>query len=62
MKDVLCLVTFAIGALCFLAFVTTVKPNAISAVPASSTPEHCKMQIPGVHGCRAHVFAAVGSR
>ena len=44
MKDVLSLTTFAIGALCFVVFVTTVKPDAISGVPASSKPEYCKMQ------------------
>jgi hypothetical protein len=44
MKEVLSLTTFAIGALCFVVFVTTVKPQAISAVPASSKPEYCKMQ------------------
>jgi hypothetical protein len=62
MKDVLCLATFTVGALCFLAFVTTVKPIAIGAVPALSKPEYCKMPVPGAQGCRAHVFAAVGSR
>lgn len=30
MKDVLSLTTFTIGALCFVMFVTTVKPDAIS--------------------------------
>ena len=48
MKDVLSLTTFAIGALCFVVFVTTVKPDAISAVPASSKLEYCKMQASGV--------------
>jgi hypothetical protein len=61
MKDVLSLATFAIGALCFVVFVTTVKPDAISAVPASSKTEYCKMQASGAHGCRVHVFAAVRS-
>jgi hypothetical protein len=42
MKDVLSLATFAIGVLCFVVFVTTVKPDAISAAPASSKPEYCK--------------------
>jgi hypothetical protein len=62
MKDVLSLATLAIGALCFVVFVTTVKPDAISAVPASSKPEYCKMQASGAQGCRVHVFAAVRSR
>ena len=62
MKDVLSLATFAIGALCFVVFVTTVKPDAISAGPASSKPEYCKMQASSAQGCRVHVFAAVRSR
>ena len=45
MKDVLGLATFAIGALCFVGFVTTVKPDAISAVPASSKPEYCELLV-----------------
>jgi hypothetical protein len=53
MKDVLCLATFTIGALCFVAFVTTVKPIAISAVPASSKPEYCRIQVPGAGVPRA---------
>jgi hypothetical protein len=45
MKDVLSLATLAIGALCFVVFVTTVKPDAVSAVPASSKPEYCKLLV-----------------
>ncbi len=41
MKNVLSLTTFAMVALCFVVFITTVKPDAISAVPASSKPEYC---------------------
>jgi hypothetical protein len=62
MKDVLCLATFTVGALCFVAFVTTVRPIAVSAVAAPNVPEYCKIQVLGAHGCRANVFAAVGSR
>ena len=40
LKDVLSLATFAILALCFMMFVTTVKPDAISAVPAQSQPHY----------------------
>ena len=36
MKEVLSLFTFGIGALCFVVFVTVIKPDAISAVPATS--------------------------
>jgi len=45
MRDVLSLTTLAIVALCFVVFVTTVKPDAISAVPASSKPEYCKLLV-----------------
>jgi hypothetical protein len=37
MKEVLSLATFALGMLCFVAFVTTVKPTAISAIQAAPT-------------------------
>jgi hypothetical protein len=43
MKHVLSVVTFVIGALGFVVFLTTLKPDALSAVPAPSTPMHCKM-------------------
>ena len=62
MKDVWSLAIFAIGALCLVTFVTTVKPDAIKAVPASSKSEHWKRQACGARGCRVHVFAAVRSR
>ena len=42
MKDVWSLAMFAIGALCFVTFVTTVKPDAIKPVPASSKSERWK--------------------
>jgi hypothetical protein len=41
MREVLSLFTFAIGALCFVVFVTVFKPDALSAVPGASKPEHC---------------------
>ena len=33
MKDVLTVVTFTLGALCFAMFLITVKPDPLSAVP-----------------------------
>ena len=33
MKDVLSVVTFIMGALCFVLFLILVKPDALSAVP-----------------------------
>jgi hypothetical protein len=38
MKEVLSLATFALGVLCFVAFVTTVKPTAVSAIQAAPEP------------------------
>jgi hypothetical protein len=43
MKDVLTVVTFLIWVLCFAVFVTMVKPDELSAVPAPSQPAHCKI-------------------
>jgi hypothetical protein len=42
MKDVWSLAMFAIGALCFVTFVTAVKPDAIKAVPAPSKSKRWK--------------------
>jgi hypothetical protein len=58
MKDVLSLVTFGLGALCFAAFVTTVKPDATSAVPPPSKPEVCQTYASSTRGCGLHLFAA----
>ena len=44
MKEVLSVFTFGIGALCFVVFVTVLKPNAISAVPGRSKPEYCNTE------------------
>jgi hypothetical protein len=33
MKEILSVITFGIGALCFVVFLTVVKPDAASAVP-----------------------------
>jgi hypothetical protein len=52
MKGVLSLAMFALHVLCFVAFVTTVRP-AISAIHAA--PDHCRHS----WGCALHVFAAV---
>jgi hypothetical protein len=57
MKEVLSLATFALGVLCFVAFTTTVKPTAISAIQA--TPDYCRRDSSGMRGCDLHVFAAV---
>jgi hypothetical protein len=58
MRDVLSLVTFGLGALCLVVFVVVFKPDAISAVPAQSKPEHCMTSVSLGHRCRPHLFAA----
>jgi hypothetical protein len=57
MKDVLSLVTFALRVLCIVAFVTTVKPTAISAIQAA--PDYCRKDSSGMRGCDLHLLAAV---
>jgi hypothetical protein len=42
MKDVLSLVTFVLAALCFVVFVTTVKPDAMSAFAPPTKSEACQ--------------------
>ena len=43
MKDAVSVVTFVMVTLCFVVFLTTVKPDAHSAVTAPSKPARCKM-------------------
>jgi hypothetical protein len=59
MKEVLSVFTFGIGALCFMVFVTVLKPNAISAVPGPSKPEYCNREASPEYRCPPHVFAAI---
>ena len=59
MKEVLSVFTFGIGALCFMVFVTVLKPNAISAVTGPSKPEYCNSEASPKHRCPLHVFAAI---
>lgn len=49
MKHVLCLVTFAIGALCLAAFVAMARP--LSAALPTSKPANCIMASSGTPGC-----------
>ena len=60
MKEVLSLATFALGVLCFVAFVTTVKPTAIGAIQAA--PDYCRTDSSGMRGCDLHLFAAASGR
>ena len=57
MKEISSLATFALVMLCFVAFVTTVKPTAIS--PIQGTSDYCRTDSSGMRGCDSHVFAAV---
>lgn len=54
MREVLSLFTFAIAAMCFVVFMTVVKPDAASAVPPSSKALHCKAGASPAPVCRLH--------
>jgi hypothetical protein len=58
MKDALTLVTSALGVVCFVMFITTVKPDAMSAVPPPGKPEVCQTHGSWTRGCGLHLFAA----
>ena len=53
MKNVLSVVTFIMGALCFAMFLITPKPDALSAVPSPGKPAHCKMTVSRAPVCRS---------
>ena len=53
MKDVLSVVTFIMGALCFVMFLITLKPDAPSAVPSLGKPAHCKLAVSREPVCRS---------
>ena len=53
MKDVLSVVTFIMGALCFAMFLITLKPDALNAVPSSGKPAHCKLAVSREPVCRS---------
>ena len=57
MKEVSSLATFALVMLCFMTFVTTVKPIAISAIQAA--PDQCRRDTSGMRGCDLRILAAV---
>jgi len=52
MKDVLSVVTFIMGALCFVLFLILVKPDALSAVPPPGKPAHGKLTVSREPACR----------
>ena len=55
MKDVLSVVTFIMGALCFATFLMTVKPDPLSAVPQPGKPAHCKIAVSREPVCRSSI-------
>ena len=61
MKEVLSLFTFAIGALCFVAFVALFKPDAISAVPEPTRLAHCNTEPLPPPACRPNVLTALAA-
>jgi hypothetical protein len=59
MKEVLSLATFALGLLCLVAFVTTVKPTAVGAIQAA--PGYCRTASSGMRDAiyEAHLLLPV---
>ena len=61
MKEVLSFFTFGIGALCFVAFFTALKPPAVTAATGLANPAYCSTKASPTLACQSHVFAAVSS-
>jgi hypothetical protein len=61
MKEVLSAFTFGIGAFCFVAFLTALKPLAIPAATGLTNPAYCSTKASPTLACQSHVFAAVSS-
>ena len=61
MKEVLSFFTFGIGALCFVAFFTALKPLAVTATTGLVNPAYCSTKASPTLSCQSHVFAAVSS-
>jgi hypothetical protein len=57
MKQILSLFTFGIGALFFLAFLTTLKPTVVSAPSGPGKPGQCSTKAPPSLACRSLIFA-----
>ena len=49
MKEVLSIAMFALSVLCFVAFVTTVRPTAVSAIQGG--PDYCRRHSSDMRGC-----------
>jgi hypothetical protein len=52
MKDVLTVITFVVGALCFLMFLNVFKSDARGVVNSLPNPAHCEMPASAAPGCR----------
>jgi hypothetical protein len=61
MKEVLSFFTFGIGALCFVAFFTALKPLAVTAATGLANPAYCSTKASPALACQSHLFAAVSS-
>ena len=57
MKQFLSLFMFGIGALFFLAFVTTLKPTIVIAAAGPGKPGQCGTKAPPSPACRSLIFA-----
>ena len=58
MKDSLTLLTFGIGALCFVVFFATLKPAVVIAAVGSEKPSYCGTKAAPALACRPHLIAA----
>ena len=61
MKEVLSFFTFGLGALCFVAFFTALKPLAVTATTGLANPAYCSTEASPTLACQSHVSAAVSS-
>jgi hypothetical protein len=61
MKEFLSFFMFGIGALCFVAFFTALKPLAVAAATGLPNPAYCSTKASPTLACQSHVFAAVSS-
>ena len=58
MKQIISLFTFAIGAFFFLAFLTTLKPTAVTAVSEPGEHGQCSTKAAPALACRSLTLAA----
>ena len=61
MKEFLSFFMFGIGALCFVAFFTALKPLAVTAATGMANPAHCSTKASPTLACQSRVFAALSS-